>query len=646
MRRLITIGRRAALLALGGLSLAGQSGCGGAAPKGPTRPQGYALIVGVNHYPSEAIPDLKGAVHDAQNMAALLVDRYGFPKDHVKVITDAEATRAGILTAFRRHLVEQATPGAEVVFHFSGHGGQVFDRSGDEPDRWDETLVPYDARRRGDAAGDILDDELQGLVQAIVARGAHPTVILDSCHSGTAVRAAPGVRGLPPAGPQQPPPPSGVEAASMDLPEGYTLISAAGSAERAHEIIDSQGRSHGGLTWFLTQALRQSPDLTWRGAVARAASGLMVHFPDQRPRLEGVGLDDLPFAPLTDGLSRAHTFIVRHTPDAEGGYTVDGGHLHGLTPGTLLSLRDLEGPLEETQDEGHLLLTEVGLATSAGRLTGRKAPPPCGEICRAVELSRPLTALPLPVHLDGDGPAAQQIAAAVKPWSQIQLTEGEAPATVKVAGGDLTVQLPARGGAVTVSSAVEAVKALLRWARWHHLMQIPDGGELPVEIALSPAITAEAVPPGTRVDLVVENQSSRRVWLSVLSLSDDGAISLVYPAPGAEEYIDARRRWAKAIRLALPPRRQESTDVLKVIATNSPLELAALEQPPELSPPGTRGQPNLQGWLVWGATRGGPITLAAADWASVTLPLTVRAESPPLPSMVRPAEAPVAPVPR
>ncbi|WP_223210404.1 caspase family protein, partial [Microcystis aeruginosa] len=43
------------------------------------------------------------------------------------LLTDKEATRENILQAFEEHLIQWAQPGDVVVFHFSGHGSQVFD---------------------------------------------------------------------------------------------------------------------------------------------------------------------------------------------------------------------------------------------------------------------------------------------------------------------------------------------------------------------------------------------------------------------------------------------------------------------------------------------------------------------------------------
>jgi metacaspase-1 len=63
---------------------------------------------------------------------------------------------------------------------YSGHGGQVPDTNGDEPDGKDETWVLYD--------GELVDDELHELYTTFkpVTR---VVVLSDSCHSGTVTRA-------------------------------------------------------------------------------------------------------------------------------------------------------------------------------------------------------------------------------------------------------------------------------------------------------------------------------------------------------------------------------------------------------------------------------------------------------------------------
>jgi len=81
-------------------------------------PRKLALLVGINDYPLESqFAPLNGCVNDVELQYHLLVHRFGFnPADIVK-LTDAQATRDGLLTAFEEHLIKQAKPGDVVVFH-------------------------------------------------------------------------------------------------------------------------------------------------------------------------------------------------------------------------------------------------------------------------------------------------------------------------------------------------------------------------------------------------------------------------------------------------------------------------------------------------------------------------------------------------
>jgi hypothetical protein len=65
----------------------------------------------------------------------------------------------------------------------AGHGGQLKDRNGDEPDGQDEVLFPSDYAN----AGCITDDELYSTFVSRISPGVHVVAVIDSCHSGTAM---------------------------------------------------------------------------------------------------------------------------------------------------------------------------------------------------------------------------------------------------------------------------------------------------------------------------------------------------------------------------------------------------------------------------------------------------------------------------
>ena len=122
----------------------------------PTRRK-LALLVGINQYPAAACDSgsdclagrgsgdapLQGCLTDVDLQRELLVHRYGFSESDIVTLTDADATREAIETAFLNHLVDQARSGDVVIVHFSGFGSQV-KRMGDEMSGTYRSLVPAD----------------------------------------------------------------------------------------------------------------------------------------------------------------------------------------------------------------------------------------------------------------------------------------------------------------------------------------------------------------------------------------------------------------------------------------------------------------------------------------------------------------------
>lgn len=148
-----------------------------------------ALLIGINYTGTDLA--LQGCVRDARFMHFLLRTKFGFQDSDFWVLTDepheirsnvvtARPTRENILRGMR-WLVENARPGDSLFFHFSGHGSQIPDTSGDEADGYDETLVPEDF----DENGQIVDDEIHEILVRNLPKGVRLTAVVDCCHSGT-----------------------------------------------------------------------------------------------------------------------------------------------------------------------------------------------------------------------------------------------------------------------------------------------------------------------------------------------------------------------------------------------------------------------------------------------------------------------------
>lgn len=147
-----------------------------------------ALLVGVGDYESDKVPDLAGPTKDVESMYRLLTapGGYGFPKENVCVLRDAEATRKKFEEAWTKALLERAQKDDTVLFYFAGHGSQARDTNGDEPDEMDETIMMHDART--EVFGDVVDDELNQMLTELYQRTEDITVIFDSCNSASASR--------------------------------------------------------------------------------------------------------------------------------------------------------------------------------------------------------------------------------------------------------------------------------------------------------------------------------------------------------------------------------------------------------------------------------------------------------------------------
>nr|ACG47515.1 LOL3 [Zea mays] len=147
-----------------------------------------ALLVGISYAGTRY--ELGGAVNDVNCMSYLLRERFGFPAECILVLTQEDMepgrvpTRANLMRALR-WLVDGASAGDSLVFHFSGHGVQKLDRDGDEADGYDEALCPVDFEDPRGGGGVILDDEINATIVRPLGKGVKLHAIVDTCHSGT-----------------------------------------------------------------------------------------------------------------------------------------------------------------------------------------------------------------------------------------------------------------------------------------------------------------------------------------------------------------------------------------------------------------------------------------------------------------------------
>ncbi|MCP4382834.1 MAG: caspase family protein [Hyphomicrobiales bacterium] len=144
--------------------------------------KGLSLHVGLNridpgHYGSDGA--LAACIADAEDMRDLAKGR-GF--DVVGLLTDEKGTRKAVTKAIKA-AADDLKPGDMFLYTYSGHGSQLPDFNDDErDDRLDETWCLFD--------GMLLDDEAYELWSRF-REGVRVFVLLDCCHSGSAIRNAP-----------------------------------------------------------------------------------------------------------------------------------------------------------------------------------------------------------------------------------------------------------------------------------------------------------------------------------------------------------------------------------------------------------------------------------------------------------------------
>ena len=145
-----------------------------------------ALLVGINSY--TAVKPLHGCVADVTAIESLFRSRVAPEALDLRVLLDAQATRAAIIDGFRTHLAK-AGSGDFALFYFCGHGSEE-----PCPPEWrhvestgqNQTILSVDART-GDVF-DIADKELSALIHDVAASGARVITMFDSCHSGEVTR--------------------------------------------------------------------------------------------------------------------------------------------------------------------------------------------------------------------------------------------------------------------------------------------------------------------------------------------------------------------------------------------------------------------------------------------------------------------------
>ena len=150
----------------------------------------YALIIGCNY--SGTNYRLYGCINDCMLVQNMLINNYGYKSENIFFMRDdiyqasnsLYPSRNNIISALRVLIQRSNVSGCRsIYFHYSGHGSNVRDNSGDEKDGLDEFIVPRDFFTTNLG---ILDDEIYNILKNL-NNNIPCLMVFDCCNSGTIV---------------------------------------------------------------------------------------------------------------------------------------------------------------------------------------------------------------------------------------------------------------------------------------------------------------------------------------------------------------------------------------------------------------------------------------------------------------------------
>jgi hypothetical protein len=437
-----------------------------------------ALLVGVSDYDDTiGLADLRGPANDVRLYAETLAAR---GVTDLRLLADGVAgatrpTRDAILSGLAA-LAADSTDGDLVFIAMSGHGTRQPDRNGDEGDGLDEVFLPADTARAqpGSAAipNAITDDDLGAAILAIQATGADVWFVMDSCHSGSGLRAGDpasaarfvdpallGVdaapRGTEDTAPADTAPTDAVSGA--DVPGGLIAFYAARASEVAREVdltpaVDGDAGWYGLFSSRVAARMQDGGALTYRQFFQAVLSDMNdTALPGgarlQTPSWEG----DLADAPVFGG-----TDAVGLRQFAVAGDRIEAGLVHGLRDGSLVAL--VADAAAAPDDRIALAQVELAEPTQAWlQLVADDCAPAPGTLCPSLGLPPAaarfgrILARPLDTRLRLSVPALLATGAALAPDDPLSRALADAVAEVN-AGAEARVDPGSADYAIEVAA--------------------------------------------------------------------------------------------------------------------------------------------------------------------------------------------------
>ncbi|KAG6809066.1 hypothetical protein H0H92_001742 [Tricholoma furcatifolium] len=301
----------------------------------------FAVIIGINRYNDINVPDLKGAVADADAISEFLLHIH-VPQDRIVNLRDEEATRKAILQAISDIAANDLIGTQDPIFiYFAGRGSETHpprNWTTSTPNQMIQMILPSDFISNGskhDVGQGIFDIDLNQIFSNIAKKKTdNITVVLDCCYSGTSSR-NPNDQTLVHRGFQLPfdyiipryvwmPESEFLESHMLFRGESLDSHMLLAACKQGQDAMESHGRG------VFTEALiillqREGIKLTYRDIIAR-----LPDLPMQNPQCVGIHQDRMLFHSKINDFRPPRIYGIQSNPNQTDKYILSAGEAHGV----------------------------------------------------------------------------------------------------------------------------------------------------------------------------------------------------------------------------------------------------------------------------------------------------------------------------
>ena len=590
-----------------------------------------ALIVAIGQYPANSGWGNLSSLNDIKYIKAGLL-KHGFSESEINVLLDQQATRAGILNALDE-LYRRAELNDVVVFHFSGHGQQIYDDNKDEIDGYDEALIPYDAAARYDPVtykgeNHLRDDELGNklkLIREKIGAKGSLVVMVDACHSGTIHRGAKdekskfAARGTPTPFSKPGYKPNitttlGAENDFLGVGTGnYVVISASNPHQVNFETKDAESQGVGSLSYAFAKAISEVEKGSSYSMLFRKIKAMIqAQFPQQVPMIEG----DVNLQIFGGNIIPPETYIGIEKWVTDTSMLINIGFLNNIAKGAKFTLYALNDKIESMPvAEGYIIL--AGTFQSHGVINKKI---PRGEVYKVKIDETGFGDFQASLAFQVNEKVAQkdvlvgQIKDFIKSYEYLKI-DANPDFLFDIQAdksGNSIIQLIdksdstrwnttlKKGEQLSEASLKHMLDNLKKAMRINYLRNMPDGGSMVKNVIVEiiplsdPSVKEELwMGEGEKFKIRIVNNNPYKLYFNLVDITPDNAVKVLIPSgdiANEEDYVVQAQSEFVIDEVEVDHGTPAGREFMKFIFTKTALDLR-----PVLARSGTRGPANKSG---------------------------------------------------